>query len=472
MKEPDPVTPKIIQGGMGFYISSPFLANAVARSGGLGTVSGVAPELVLAIKLQSGDAGGHFRRALSQFPFPHIAQMVLDAYFVEESDPRRLKPRRPPVFNVQPSPLLIALSVCANFSFVWLAREGHENPVSINYLEKIAMPHVYAFTGAMLAGVDYLTMGAGIPLQIPEAINALMEGRPVTYRISVEGETVTGHQMCFDPEAFLGGKLPPLKRPRFLPIISSNVLANVLMQRLPAGSVYGFIIEEPTAGGHNAPPRGQFAVNGEREPVYGPRDIVDYSKISRLGLPFWIAGSKASPEMLRWALSAGASGIQVGTAFALCEQSGMDPIWRNLVRRLGYLGTLRVKTDAAASPTGFPFKVAAVPGTLSEADIYAARERVCKHGVLTALYEKPDGSIGYRCPSEPIAIYLAKGGKLEETVERRCLCSGLLATAGLGDENEAPIITLGDDVERLMPLLMRGPDDPYDVDTVFKYLGT
>ncbi|MFA6458962.1 MAG: nitronate monooxygenase [Candidatus Paceibacterota bacterium] len=455
--------PRVIQGGMGFYISTPFLANEVSRLGGLGTVSGVAPERVMAIKLQSGDVGGHFREALSHFPFPAIAQMVLDNFFIEEGNPRGLTKRGIPVFSIKPSRLLIALCVTANFAFVWLSRQGHENPVSINYLEKIALPHVYAIVGAMLGGVDYITMGAGIPLQIPALIDSVYEGRTVKYRIPVEGKNIKSYEMTFDPETFFGGKLPPMKKPRFLPIIASNLLASILVKKLPRGSIYGFVIEEPSAGGHNAQPR--------KGGAYGPKDEVDYAEIVKHGLPFWIGGSKASPEKLRWALSIGAEGIQVGTALALCEKSGMSPRWRTLVRKLGYRGTLRVKTDFTASPAGFPFKVGVIPNTLSETDIYTSRERSCAHGVLVTLFERSDGSIGCRCPGEPVEAYVHKGGAESDTVDRRCLCSGLIATTGLGNEDEAPIITLGDDITRLMPLLMRHEDDTYGVADVFKYLG-
>lgn len=468
--------PAVIQGGMGFNISTWHLARSVALRGGLGTVSGVALERVLPIILQSGDVGGHFRRALAHFPYPHIAEEVLKTYFIEPDDQRK-QLAGIPVFQVEPSPMFIKLSICANFAAIWLAKEGHSRPVSINYLEKIP-PHIYAIWGAMLAGVDYITVGAGIPFQIPEIINAILEGRPVKYRIPVEGGKV-GYTITFEPEAFLGGKPPPMKKPRFLPIISSNALAGILLKKLPAGSIHGFVIEEPTAGGHNAPPRGLLVLNGEGEPIYGARDSVKYSELADLGLPFWIGGSKASPEMLAWACSAEvrAAGIQVGTAFALCEESGMDPVWRKLVRELGFTRQLRVKTDNVASPAGFPFKVAPVPGTIFESARYLERERACQHRVLVSLYEKLDGSIGYRCPAEPVLAYVTKGGKLEDTVGRRCLCSHLLAAAGLGmpadadSEKEVPIITLGDDVERLMPLLMHHATDIYHVDDVFNYLG-
>mgnify|MGYP000741757026 CR=1 FL=1 len=47
---------------------------------------------------------------------------------------------------------------------------------------------------------------------------------------------------------------PPLARPRFLAIIASHALATMLARKA-TGKVDGFVVEGPTAGGHNAPPR-------------------------------------------------------------------------------------------------------------------------------------------------------------------------------------------------------------------------
>ena len=58
---------------------------------------------------------------------------------------------------------LAELCLVANFVEVYLAREGHDHPVGINYLEKIQPPHLPSIYGAMLAGVSYVLMGAGIP---------------------------------------------------------------------------------------------------------------------------------------------------------------------------------------------------------------------------------------------------------------------------------------------------------------------
>lgn len=459
----------IIQGGMGFNISSWPLAKAVSMTGQRGTVSGVSLERVLVHMLQDGDPGGHLRRALAHFPFPRFANEILSAYFVEGGIHKGSPYRNAPIWSIAPSSRLIATTIIANFAFVWLAKEGHNNPISINYLEKVAMPHIYAITGAMLAGVDFITMGAGIPLQIPEVLNALTEGRSLGYRVPVIGTKITGHTMSFDPQVFFGEKLPPLKRPGFIPIIASNLLASIFTKKLPAGSVQGFVIEEPTAGGHNAPPRKIICDKfGVPQPTYGEKDMVNYAKIAELGLPFWIGGSYASPEKLRWAKSVGAVGIQAGSIFALCEQSGMRPDIRAKIRELGFEGKLQVRTDMRISPTGFPFKVVALPGTISDPVVYQNRQRVCDQGALAILYEKPDGSIGYRCPSEPIGRFVSKGGELAETVGRGCLCNGLYATAGLNGE-EIPIVTLGDDVSFLQKLMTEAHDS-YSAENAIRYL--
>ena len=59
-----------------------------------------------------------------------------------------------------------------------------------------------------------------------------------------------------------------------------------------------------------------------------------------------------------------------------------------------------------------------------------ARTRVCDLGLLRESYATPDGKIGYRCSAEPVANYVAKGGKVEETVGRKCLCNALMANIG------------------------------------------
>ncbi|MEK7089511.1 MAG: nitronate monooxygenase [Patescibacteria group bacterium] len=463
-------SPKIIQGGMGVGVSGYRLARTVAMLGQRGTVSGVALERLMTRVLQKGDPNGDIRRALSHFPFSEIAEKIIAMYFVEGGIPQGKSYKAMPFFSVEPSRNLINLVVTANFVWVWLAKEGHSNPISINYLEKVSMPHIYAVTGAMLAGVDYVTMGAGIPLAIPKVLDDIASGREASYRVPVDGTDITSYLMRFDPAKFFGRELPRMKRPGFIPIIASNMLANIFMKKLPAGSVQGFVIEEPTAGGHNAPPR-KLILNDFNEPlpIYGEKDVVDLEALSKLGVPFWIGGSYASPEKLKWVLSVGAEGIQAGSIFALSNDSDMNAEIRRRTRKLGFEGKLIVRTDMRISPTGFPFKVIVLDDTIAIPEIYEARERVCSQGGLIVLYERPDGKIGYRCPSEPEAMYVAKGGDLADTVGRGCLCNGLMANADLGDSTEDIVATLGDDVS-FLPFLMKDKNDSYSASDAIGYL--
>jgi NAD(P)H-dependent flavin oxidoreductase YrpB (nitropropane dioxygenase family) len=460
----------IIQGGMGVYISTPFLANVCSRAGVLGTVSCVGAERLLARVLQAGDPGGHYRRALAHFPFSEVVERILQTYFVDEGIPKDKEYKRVPAFSMQSRSDLIALTVVASFAFVWLAKEGHEGPISVNYLEKIQVPHIFALTGAMLAGVDYVTMGAGITLQVPGVLDAISSGGVPSYRVLVEGSKDGTETISFNPREFFGERFPKeLKRPGFLPIVSTDVLAKLMVMKLPSGSVQGFVVELPTAGGHNAPPRGKGVFDETGQPVYGEKDKVNFDKMVDLGIPFWIAGSFASPQGLMKAHALGAVGIQAGSIFALCEDSGMKPSVRREMRRLGYRGELVIRTDAQASPTGFPFKVAQLGGTQSDPAVYEARTRVCDLSALLVPYERPDGKVGFRCSSEPIADYLKKGGKIGDTVGSRCLCNGLFSAAGLGNPVELPIFTMGDDVS-FLPHLMKDENFSYRATDAIAYL--
>ena len=75
----------------------------------------------------------------------------------------------------------------SNFVEVFLARQGHLNKVGVNFLEKVQLPHLASIYGAMLAGVGYVLMGAGIPLHIPGVIDNLAAEKPAEYRLAVAG---------------------------------------------------------------------------------------------------------------------------------------------------------------------------------------------------------------------------------------------------------------------------------------------
>lgn len=458
---------------MGVAVSNWRLARAVSQTGELGVVSGTLLAIVLARRLAEGDLDGDMRRALAEFPVPGVAQRVIDAHYIPGGKDPEAPYRGIPLPSLQLSPSLMELTVAANFAEVFLAKEGHTGQVGINLLEKVQIATIPSLFGAMLAGVDYVLMGAGIPRAIPGVLDQLAAGETATLRIDVEGALPDEEYVSeLDPQAFCGGTAPLLRRPCFLAIVSSATLAMTLAKK-SNGRVDGFVVEGDTAGGHNAPPRGPMQLDPRGEPIYGPRDVADIGKIRELGLPFWLAGGQASPERLAAAQRQGALGIQVGTAFAFCDESGIEGEHKREAIRASRAGTARVVTDPLASPTGFPFKVVQMPGTLSEADCYASRERVCDLGYLRQPYVKADGGVGFRCAGEPVDDYLRKGGDIPETVGRKCLCNGLAATVGLGQvrhgEREAPLVTAGNEISELARLV--GPGlDTYGAQDVVRYL--
>jgi nitronate monooxygenase len=455
--------PVIIQGGMGVAVSGWLLARAVARSGQLGVVSGTALAVVLARRLQLGDPGGEMRRALAHFPFPRMATRVLASHFISGGKSPRTPFKLTPMPTLRPRRELVELTIVANFVEVFLAKEGHDGLVGINYLEKIQLPTLPSLYGAMLAGVDYILMGAGIPRSIPGALDLLASGQAASLPIDVDGALPGEKQICtFDPSEYCGGAVAEIKRPLFLGIVASATLAIALAKK-SSGRVDGFVVEGPTAGGHNAPPRGALQLSSTGEPLYGPRDVPEVDKIRALGLPFWLAGGYGHRDRLTEALGLGAAGIQVGTPFAFCEESGIQPELKRRAIALVRSGQARVFTDPVASPTGFPFKVAQLENTLSDSVKYQARRRVCDLGYLRQLYRKADGTTGYRCPAEPLQHYLRKGGVAAQTTGRKCICNALPATVGLSQVrsegvDELALVTAGDDLGLISQFLSPGCD--------------
>jgi nitronate monooxygenase len=354
---------------------------------------------------------------------------------------------------------------------VFLAKDGHKNPVGINFLEKVQMPHLASIYGAMLAGVGYVLMGAGIPLHIPGVLDAFAAHHIAEYKLQVTGAAVgQDTQMRLDASEYTEGILPMLQRPKFLAIVSSNTLATTMLRRA-SGRVNGLVIETPTAGGHNAPPRGKLQLNASGEPVYGERDHVDIEELRALGVPFWLAGGYGNAEKLREAVEQGAAGIQVGTAFAFSRESGMRADLKKELIGQAKLGAGVVFTDPLASPTGFPFKVAQLEGTSSAFPIYQERKRVCDLGYLREPYASGEGSIGYRCAAEPVANYVSKGGKVEDTVGRKCLCNALMANIGHAQTRkdgavEPALVTVGDDLNTIANFLAPGADSYGAADVV------
>ena len=212
--------PKIIQGGMGVAVSGWTLARTVSKLGQLGVVSGTGLAIVFARALQMGDPQGHLRRAVQQFPIPEVAARVLAQNFVPGGKYPATPFKIAPMPTLRPGPMLVELTVMANFVEVFLAKEGHGGLVGINFLEKIQLPTLPSLYGAMLANVDYVLMGAGIPRAIPGAMDCLAKGEPAQLKIDVI-DALHGEEFLstFDPRAFCNGQPPIIWRPQFLGIV-------------------------------------------------------------------------------------------------------------------------------------------------------------------------------------------------------------------------------------------------------------
>ncbi len=506
---------KLIQGGMGVYVSNWRLARTVAmeRPGvTVGTVSGTALDVVYVRLLQLGDPGGHARRALKAFDHKFsvgIGHSVCDQYYIEGGKAPTARFRSAPMHIVTaqdsrktfPVPAeksttvplklddnIVELLIATGFAEVWLAKEGHSGQIFINFLNKIELPLIYVLYGAMLAGVDGIIVGAGNPEGLPALSKRLADHAPVEHEISMlyraSGEEFS---LRFDPQDIAGGRLAaqPLDRPPFLAIVSLERLVKILAES-DSAPPDGFIIEHHTAGGHNANPLGPLAKDDLGQPIYSSRDEADLAAIREVGIPFWLAGGYGSGPKLQEALAAGAKGIQVGTIFALAEESGMKPEYRSAI-----LAALKNGVDDADlvrtttfSPTGFSFKVAQIEDTLSEEEVYSDRKRVCDIGILQQRgFTKPDEqglrTLFQRCPAGPVDPFIQKRGLERNTTERRCLCNGLLSCVGLGQVKEIQgelveepaIVTLGNHLEGVRRLSRQGQARYHVQDIVTDILG-
>lgn len=506
---------KLIQGGMGVYVSNWRLAKAVAKERpGItaGSVSGTGLDVVYVRLLQLGDPGGHVQRAFAAFDSKFgvsIGKNICEMYLTDGGKLPAARYKYSPMQVVHPlngkdvlpgnltqdEPIILVMDVEAieliiatAFAEVWLAKEGHEGKIFINLMKKIELPLIYAMYGAMLAGVDAIVVGAGNPEGLAEVCTKLANHAPVSLDIPVlyrdAGETF---RLIFDPKAITGGNLTSRKidRPAFLAIVSQENLVKALAQS-SSEPPDGFIIEHHTAGGHNAGPQGPMVTDEKGQPVYSELDEPNLQEIRAVNLPFWLAGGYGSKEKLAHALAVGASGVQVGSVFALAEESGMKSSYRVAILnsiKMSDIGSDLVQTTLY-SPTGFPFKVVQVEGTLSDSGVFANRTRVCDIGLLQQRgVGKPDEEGGrrlfQRCAAAPIEDFIRKRGLPHNTQDKRCLCNGLLATVGLGqggDKNgeyseEPAIVTLGNHLEDIRRLSRQGQTTYWAKDAVEDILG-
>lgn len=248
----NPDYPELIQGGMGVGVSSWELAKAVAIAGEkldkrvLGVVSGTGLPILMVNRLQRRDSNAIM--ALEAFDSV-IAQEIFDEYLPPEGKIlKRYKiPPKPEVLVTGTDEMklkMTKLAVAAAFSEVWLAKQGHNARIGINLLEKIQLMPLATLLGAMMADVDNVLVGAGIPNQIADILDNFSNNLPATYRMDVKGDKEK-IMLSLDPRQFVAEGIK-LKRPDFYAIISHHLLAMMLGKK---EGVNGFVIEGPSAGG-------------------------------------------------------------------------------------------------------------------------------------------------------------------------------------------------------------------------------
>ena len=452
--------PTIIQGGMGIAVSSWQLAKEVSIAGELGVISGTAIDSVVARRLQDGDLTGDIRRAMASYPHQDTIKEITDRFSIEGGRPEGKPYLDVPKLSIKGNLFSNRLLAVASFVEVWLAKEGHNGLIGMNILEKIQLAIPAQLYGAMLADVDYILIGAGIPAQVPQLLNEISQGNKVAMKVDV-ADTKDKHYLHFDPRT-LGVDNFPIKRPLFLAIVTSHALVAYL-NKDEETKPDGYVIEYHVAGGHNAPPRAKNHVNDEGEAVYNELDIPNLEKIHASGSPFWLAGGYATPEKVKEAISYGAQGVQVGSLFALAHESGFTDDNRSSILVSLADPTMRVMTDASASPTGFPFKVIQNNQTLSNDNLYKERTRICDLGYLRTMFQREKGGIGYRCPAEPLDNYEFKNGEVDQAQGSKCLCNALMADIGLGQvrpdgRTEISLLTFGSDLDGPRALRALHPD--------------
>ncbi len=437
--------PRLIQAGMGIHVSSSHLANRTARLGALGVVSGAALRHVIIEDIRAGNSEAI---ELAQ-TFP-VARYVDELLAFAPGGTRHMHAVPIDVPDPERGRLPKRLSVMAAYVEVMRARRGHRGKVGINVMWKCSLTVLPTIYGAMLAGVDALLCGAGVPMELPDIVRRMRAGEDLEYLPLTGTGTHVRLPISEDATAALLSAIPA---PRMIPILSNYAFSKRIVDiwaKEHGARPFAFVLEHHAAGGHNAPPRNKSEFTAQ--------DDVDsyFDKVKALGVPIYVAGAFAdggSGRDLRDWIARGAYGIQVGSRFALCSDSGMRADLRERIIAANADASLHVATSAVMSPTGYPLKVVPLADTIADPATYAARERICNRLYLAQSHFETtaDGAVieTYVCPAMPEEQYVRLGGDAADTADRVCLCNGLLSTAGYYSDIESPLLTLGMSGERV-----------------------
>ena len=166
--------------------------------------------------------------------------------------------------------------------------------IAVNVMKAVA-GHEKLVKQACMSGADAIIMGAGLPFDLPDMVDG--------YDIAL------------------------------IPILSDARGVKLVLKRWMRKNVLpdAIIIEHPRfAGGHLGSPK-QEAINDEKynfEPVFAEIQQV-FKELDIEPIPLIAAGGINSFESMQKLFEMGASGVQIGTAFAVTEEGDADDVFKH-----------------------------------------------------------------------------------------------------------------------------------------------
>lgn len=430
----------VLIGGQGVYVSRSREIHAAlkefgSRVGGAVSLTGISNIVASQLRLGQYNLIG---AAIDAFPFPELAKRVEKKFGVGGEYKFPPKPGKFVTGTKEQVHDLNELYVFASFAEVFMAKNGQNGNdptdgfVGGNLLDKINF-NLPLVLGALVGGIDYFVIGAGIPTWLPGAVDDFITGRESTYWMYMKGYDKDGkkdkYPIRLDPMAYLPEKVfNQLRKPAVLAIFSSTSLVKRYREFFD-----GFVLEGRLAGGHLGPE--------------GKKGIVPEEALAARK-PFYLAGNWS--HRLSGALEIGATGIQIGSVTAITQESGYPEADKLRIIAGVHDRTLDVVTSANASPTGYEFNIVKFgqdDTTLSNPVILAKRIRNCSEGFLVTFQVDSKGKIIEYCRAEPVSNYAIKLGLItpdmsQEAKERTlaqvekdlsptvCLCNALESAAG------------------------------------------
>lgn len=182
-----------------------------------------------------------------------------------------------------------------------LALAGGEGLIAVNVMRAVSEYSAYV-RGACEAGAQAIVVGAGLPLDLPE----LAAGFPDVALV------------------------PILSDSRGIAVVVRKWMRK---HRLPDA----IVVENPRwAGGHLGAAKIEDLADDRFEFARVLEETFELFRelgIERESLPIIVAGGISSPEQVRELLALGASGVQVGTAFAVTEECDAHPNFKKVLAR-------------------------------------------------------------------------------------------------------------------------------------------